>query len=270
MLLRSWDVPIEYLSPSSIGKLVLCPEQWRQRYLLKQKEKCGPDMFMGIVDHETHALNFKQKIETGTDLDTLDMVNLYDKVWVEQDEEELPEFYDTDPAALQNQGRDMVAVYHSFASPKINPIRVEERFEVKITGVPVPVIGYTDVEEKHKLLERKTTKSKLKDPKPNWRMQGRIYSLVYSKPVEYHLITKTKIPQIVTSEQEPGLWMEPGHQDSTVELLQHAAYMLNDLYARYGPDRPWPQNGLFHQWACGYCSFGPKYGKTCPAWEETE
>jgi hypothetical protein len=93
--------------------------------------------------------------------------------------------------------------------------------------------------------------------------------MVLDKPVEYQVITKQKTPQVVTAEEAPDLMIANGYRDATLETLGQAVHTLNDLWARYGPDAAWPTNGVLHDWLCGYCFAGPKYGNHCVAWKET-
>lgn len=269
MRLSGWDAPFEHLSATALSLLVVCPEQFRLRRIKRIPEVWGIDKFIGTVDHKSHQVNFEQKIKSGKDMLSEDMAFTYDQVWdqeILQDEE--PDWFGKDPQGVRAHGWLMVEAYHDLASPSVQPLHVEERFELSVPEVPIPIVGYIDVEEKGKLIERKTTGARVKKPKAKWLTQGRLYSLAYAKPVEWHVVTKQVTPQVCLPEYEPGLRLEVVNQDATVLMVQQAAHTLNDLWNRYGPDRPWPLNGLYHDWACNYCGFGPNYGKNCIAWKE--
>lgn len=249
--------------------LVTCPEQFRLRKIKKMPETWGIDKFIGSVDHRTHQVNFEQKIETTLDMALDSMQIAYQETWDEefQEADEEPDFGDRTPDGVRAHGWQMVEAYHDLASPSVQPLHTEERFELNVPGVPIPVIGYTDVETKDVLVERKTTSARLKKPKSKWLTQGRIYSMAYQKPVEWHVVTKQVTPQVVLPSYEPGLRLDNADHDATALMIQQAAYTLNDLWLRYGADRPWPVNGLFHDWACSYCAYGPNYGSNCVAWK---
>lgn len=269
MRLSGWSVPIEYLSASALSQFIQCPESWRLRRLQRIPDSNGLDKFVGLVDHETHAVNLTRKITEGNDLPATQMDTIYDESWDnELSENGEPDWYGADPDKTREHGHLVLQTYHELVSPTINPIAVESRFEETIPGLPLKVVGYVDVEEKDRLVERKTVKARVRAPKPNWQLQGRIYSLIYQKPVEWSIVTRQVTPQVITAEQEPGLRMEVGNQDSTVLLMKQTAEMINDMYVRYGPDSPWPTHGLMHPFACSYCGFGPKYGGQCIAWKE--
>jgi hypothetical protein len=244
-----------------------CSEQFRMRYIKKHKESFGFSQFFGDVDHKTHAANFKRKIGTGADLDVLEMVGIYTTTWDSVLEEEGEPIWDGEnPGDAHDQGQLMVATYHELVSPTINPIKVEERFEQRFPAVPIPIVGYPDIEERDRVVERKTSKGRVSKPKAKWRLQGEIYSMVLNKPVEWSIITKQKTPQVCTTETDPGLLLEKRNSDAVLQLVQNSIWLINDYYTRYGPDREWPTNGTMHDWACSYCGFGPKYGRTCVAW----
>lgn len=271
MRLSAWNVPIDQLSASSIALLIQCPEQFRLRKIKKLPESFGIDRFVGVVDHVVHAENFTQKIDSRQDFDLPLMEGIYDAHWAKTilDEGE-PEWENAQPDQTRELGKQMVGLYHEHVSPLIQPVRVEERFEEHLPGVPIKIVGYPDVETKTAIVERKTTKTKLSKPKAKWIMQGRIYSMVLDKPVEYTIVTKQKVPQVVTSKTEQAMRLGTEHHDSTVALVEQAAYMLNDFWTRFGPDRPWPTTGTYHDWLCNYCGFGPKYGNFCVAWKGQE
>lgn len=269
MRLNGWQLPLEHLSASSLTLFIQCPEQFRLRKIKKIPESTGVEKFIGIVDHATHAANFKRKIDTMQDF-TLDrMHGLYNAHWDETIAVEGEPEWKDGPDETHQHGQQIMQVYHEQISPTILPLHVEERFEQKIPGLAIPIVGYIDVEERSKLIERKTVKSKLSKPKPKWLLQGRLYSLAYQKDVEWHVVTRAKTPQVVTPEMEPGLRLTNSDHDGTVTIILQAAELLNDTYIRYGPNHPWPTNGVFHDWMCSYCGFGPKYGKQCVAWKET-
>lgn len=269
MRLSGWQVPIEHLSASSLAMFIECPEKWRLRRIQKVPESTGIDKWLGIIDHETHAVNLTRKITEHEDLDDVAMRKIYDETWDnELQEEGEPDWLGADPDQTREHGQLIMHTYHDLVSPTVQPIAVETRFEEQLPGVPVKLVGYVDVEEKARLIERKTTKTRMSKPKPGWLLQGRLYSMVFQKPVEWQVVTRAKTPTVCLPETDPDLRLEVGGGDGVVLLVQQAAYMLNDLYTRYGPDSPWPTTGILHPFLCGYCFAGPKYNFRCSAWKE--
>lgn len=225
------------------------------------------DGFVGSTFHDTIGENFIQKLDTGTD-QTIEQVNSVFKVkWAEQIEQEGEPVWTEHPERVEALGLKMLKSFHTLVSPTIAPVAVEQRFEERIPGLPVPLVGYIDVEEGELIDEFKTAKQKVSKPKPNWRVQGQIYQLFARKPVRWHVTTKQVTPVTWNWTNAPDLAIEISNPDVTVRILNQAAESLNDFWLRYGPDRPWPMTGLLHTFACDYCSAGPKNpNPSCLAW----
>ena len=263
MRLRSFSLPVEHFSASSLGTAIICPEKWRRRYLLHERERTHVGAFVGIVDHATHAENFQQKIESGEDLELPWMQGKYRARWATQREKEEPVWDGEAPDDMLARGLLMVEAYHTLVSPSVHPLKVEERFEETLPGVPRPLIGYMDVVQSDVITERKTSKRRESKPKADWRFQARVYQMVADLPTEWHVVTTQATPQLVTPETEPALYQEKGNPDTVLLLIQQTVRRLNDLYERYGAEGTWPLEGIFHTWACNYCG----YKETgCPAW----
>lgn len=266
MRLAGWSLPVEHLSSSSLTMAVQCPEKYRQRYLLKQKERLNTPRFLGSVDHKTMEQNFHQKIATHKDLPWEEVRGVYEHTWTELLDREGEPTWDSEPNKLKDLGLKMAEAYLAVAAPLVQPVAVEEWFELKVPGVPVPVVGCADVRTAETLVERKTVKTKLTKPKPAWRFQARIYQMAADLPTEWHVVTKQVTPQIVTKEVAPDLYLPKGNVDLTARAIAQTAARINDYYARYGPDTPWPTDGTFGDWTCDYCTWGPKMKRTCVAW----
>jgi len=261
-------LPLEFLSATSLMKAVACPEAWRRRYILHEKEGFGVDRFVGSVDHATIAGFMEDKKNTGLDWTPEQLFGAYDYCWgdeLEKSEQggEPPSFGIQDPEKLKEQGKLMVHTYVKEAGKQVKPVAVENRFEERIPGVPIPVLGYIDLEESDRIIERKTSKTKVSKPRPGWLFQGRIYQLCQRKPVEWHVTTRQVTPQVLT-----GITLPIENPDVTVSMIQQIYFVLNDYYRRYGSTSPWPTTGLFHEWLCSKCGFGPNMQASCVAWRQ--
>lgn len=260
MRLSGWQLPLETVSASSLTLAIQCPEQFRLRYIQRQPEKMFPDRFIGIVDHETHEANFKWKLEMGRDISWPLLADIHAERWETRHQSDPPQWGFEDPNEYRELSLLMVETYHTQVSPDVVPLSVEQRFEERIRGLPVPLVGYCDVITKDLVIDRKTAKQKVSKPKSKWNFQGRVYSLVTDMPIQWHVVTKQKEPKVYILDTEKP------NPDLTVRMLSQATTRLNDLYARYGPDQPWPTDGIFHDWLCDYCTWGPKLLGSCHAW----
>ena len=230
--------PIHHLSASAIAQLTTCPEQFRLRRILKIPESRGPDKFIGAVDHSTLEDALRYKLRENQDYPLDWMPAIYDTAWDHEIQEEgEPDWYDQDKQEIHDTGLDMAVIYHDSVTPTINPIAIEERFEQEIPGVPIPVVGYADVVESSRIIEKKTSKARVRNPKPQWILQGRIYQMSYDDlPVEWHLTTRSKTPGVFTPETDEGLRLERSDRDSTALIIRQAWGCLTDYWRRYGPD----------------------------------
>lgn len=260
--------PIRHLSASAIAQLTTCPEQFRLRRIKKIPESRGVDKFIGSVDHATLEDSLRFKLREKTDYPLEVMPTVYKRAWDSSIQEDgIPDWNGASPRDILDHGELMAILYHESITPTIQPRAIEERFEEVIPGVPVPVVGYADVVENGRIIEKKTSKQKVSTPKPQWLLQGRIYQLSYdNRPIEWHVVTRSKTPGIFTPLNEEGLRLEQSDRDSTALIIRQAWGHLADLWQRYGPDKPWPFHGITHPFQCGLCFAGPKHSGKCVAW----
>jgi hypothetical protein len=277
---EGWPPEIEHLSASMLGTLVRCPELFRRRYLLGEKERPSIHLSWGSAIHKTHETNFRQKIDSHTDLPT----TVVQEIWreslrdvVENDEKSTQkemDWKDLSFDAVVDRGAMMVAAYHLKAAPRIQPIAVEERFELPAhsgSGQPgdppanVPLIGYVDVETEKRGIDLKTTGRK--SIGNDWRAQGAIYTWAKQKPFEFQLIVKTATPQVITGSDWKELVIPhtPTSALQAVTFIRQGVSNLKMLYRDYGRYEPWPAAKFMPgSTICGFCGFRP----SCFWWAE--
>lgn len=261
-----------HLSASQITMLARCPEQFRRRYILGEKARPYAAMVLGAADHYAMELNFIEKIRTGADL-SLDDVGF---AYAEGFEREVDQHggaseieWDGAPTKEFDKGLELVKLYRRVIAPKVQPIAVESEFRVSVPQVPVPVLGYIDVETETHSIERKTTKQAAKAAKPEWTVQGILYQAVVQQPIEYHLSVRTKDPKVYTpaDPEYAGLRIPVSERavSAMERTVQVAAAHLLALYGQFGPNEVWPGTRAYG-WACGFCGWGPKGNQTCAWW----
>lgn len=265
-----WPLELgDYLSASRLTLFQRCPEQYRRRYLKNERERSNGNLVWGGADHYAHEQNFRQKIDSHEDLPVDDVKVAFAEGFDQRVEEgggtDEIAWGDQRPGEIKDAGVLLAAAYHMQVSPSVQPIAVETRFEVQIPGVPVPVIGYIDVNEALRAIERKTAKAKTVNVKPGWRLQGLVYQYAKGLPVDYHVSVKTKTPAIYTADTEPGLRLVDTRAELTERLMGNLAQHILTLYTTFGPDEPWP-GAITDDWACSYCLFGPKQNADCAWW----
>lgn len=267
-----WKLPLERLSASSMGMAIQCPEQFRQKYLLKTSEQNFDSRFMGSVDHEMSRRMAQAKID-GV-LERFHVKTAYQDAWdliLDQDGEpawikmEAPKAFDTGVKMSQLYLDEVVS------KPDYVPAATEERISFRIPGVPCEVVGYVDTicatDNGGVIRERKTTAAKTTKPKPKWRFQALVYQYAVGLPSQWDIVTRQVTPQLYLASEWPDLYLGVQSPRFIRQMIYDTARRINDLYGQYGRDNPWPTTGIFGDWLCDYCAVGPKYNGTCPAWD---
>lgn len=269
----AWNLPVERLSASSFTMARRCPRQWQERYVHGRKERPAEAPVVGSAVHAALKQNFEQKISSHEDLPTVELLDWYSEVGFPTtvvDGEQMSgseTFWTSDPESARTRGRVMLGAYHNAVSPRIQPTAAEARFEIDM-GLPVPVIGFLDVEEQERTIDFKTGKARRSKPKEDWKIQAAIYNEARGRPVEFHTIGATEgkmTASVVTPLESPELliWLDEGQRRVLREGVRLIAAELCMYMELLGPDEPWPMHGTFSEWACNYCG----YRKDCPAWE---
>ncbi len=252
----------------------------------KKCRKCGSvkeapsgALIWGIGDSEAAAWNYTAKILTHADLPVTEV----EEVFASTIDAKVDEFgghsqiqWDAGQTAatVKDAGVKLAALYHRQAAPHVQPIAAEGKIEFTLPDLPVPVIGYVDVETIGEIIERKTAKAKFANGRPagNYLAQARVYQLALGKPLHFHVSTKTKTPAIYTPVEEAGLLMP--FTASTVgraeRIVAARARQIMALYNTFGPESPWPDaigSQAWHTAVCSMCGYGPEAADICSWWK---
>jgi hypothetical protein len=255
------EAGLTHVSPSSLNRFLRCPENYRQRYLLKNPDPAGPKALLGAADSRAFELYYLSRIG-GLEGLPLDVVtDAFRDAVVAQDGDFDLEDETTD--SLIDIGVPTIRAYYDVARKMPDPIAVEQKIKIERDSLPVPIIGYTDVEFEGFGIDRKGAANK--SVHPDWRLQARIYSAAQAKPWGFHVTTRTKTPAVYTPDdgdqyQEP--WSEARAQ-KTIRMVGQTIARIESSLLMFGTDEPWDTlPGFGHTWACGKCP----YKKGCPAW----
>ena len=270
---EAWlDGAIDHLSASGIRLLKTCPEAWRRRYILGERERPGEALTLGKAVHGALAYTHALKVTSHEDRPVNEVVEFYnDKAWPEavaEDGGEQEIRWDGKPDEPRNDGARILHAYHTAVSPRIQPLAVEKRIEFIVPDVPVPILGYVDIEEEGNIVDLKTSKQVQRKPDANWRLQGTIYTSHLGKPTHFHSVSRAQQPSLATPLEDEAMIVNPHPLLWPVvgKVLADYAAQIEFYFGRYGPDEVWPLSGLYSDYkggaACNFCGFRP----TCPAW----
>jgi len=135
---------ITHLSYSSIGAYLLCGEYWRRRYIAKEPAPIASSLVLGSAFHGA----VEAYLRGAPDLETA-----YERSWAQQMERGQEIAWEAEqPDTVKADGLRMVRakpVQQLLDQLRANfdPERgeMERRVELRVPGVPVPIIGYIDV-----------------------------------------------------------------------------------------------------------------------------
>ena len=71
----------ELLSPSQVNIYMMCPAKWYFRYLIGLSEPTTGALALGKAFHGTLARNFRQKLNTGHDMETRELSEVFSAEW---------------------------------------------------------------------------------------------------------------------------------------------------------------------------------------------
>lgn len=205
---------LTHLSYSSINLYLTCAEHWRRKYLLKQPQPSTPALIIGSAVHGTLEESLVKRQP---------LAQLWPGVWaakLKQDADSIEWGADT-PEQHFNDGLRLVsepAVQQLVdgLTPLVDEVGVfiERKVELRVPGVPVPVIGYID------LMTADGVPGDFKTSRNRWTQadaEGEIQPLVYlaalhqaGRPVagnrfRHYVITKTKKPEVQVIEHRHGM-----------------------------------------------------------------
>lgn len=204
---------LEYLSYSSINLYLTCGEAWRRKYVLKEAQPSSPALLTGSVFHDTVEKAIIQA--HASDGLNAHLAALWPNAWaarmakMEEDKTVIQWGNDT-PEQYYNEGLRLVsdggvqAMIDGIA-PLIDESGpyIERKIELRVPGVPVPIIGYIDLMTADGIPgDFKTSSAKWSQDKAEAEVQPLFYlaalhqmgHTVPGNKFRHFVVTKTKTP----------------------------------------------------------------------------
>lgn len=191
---------IDHLSYSSISTYLACPESWRRKYIAKEPTITTPALVFGSAIHGT----IEEYISAGGKLP-----ELWSKHWNNAIEGQTIAWDGDTPETHYNEGvRILGNEQVIYGINTLKPRSIEQKVELNVSGVPVPIIGYIDV------ITEDGTPGDIKTSSKSWnseRAAGEMQPLFYLAALNqagekidwrfrHFVITKTKAPKFETFE----------------------------------------------------------------------
>ena len=204
---------INHLSYSSITVYLDCPENWRRKYIAKEPTQSSPALVFGSAFHGTI-----EKLVVNPDLEPLSM---WGEAWGKALEGQQVFWGSDTPDEIYNDGVRMFSdralleeVYKIKPGKDESGPKIERKVELRVPGVPVPVIGYIDVIlEDGTPADFKTSARSWSDDKAQDSLQSLFYLAALNQSgvninwkFQHIIFVKTKVPkvQIIEHSHKPG------------------------------------------------------------------
>ncbi len=267
----------DHLSATALQMHQRCPKQYEFRYIEKLIIPPGVAQIRGRSFHQGVAHNFRQKIETRSDLPVDEIQEATaDSVDAEFAGELflLPEERSAGLSYLKGRTKDeavsMVCLHSKEIAPAVQPILVERRITLKPDKdkFPAEIVGYLDlVDEQDFIRDNKTSKKTPPKTAAETSQQLTIYALLFraltgrkERGVSLDTVIRTEAGNMSVNIQESK------RDSADIEILKKRmgislASIKTGIFPPTNPDNWWCSEKWCGYWD-GICPFGRKTGGT--------
>jgi len=229
------------LSHSQVSRYLACPEQYRQHYVERLRARFpSASLAFGQVLHQALAGHFR---------DGSDAVQTFDEVWASVADLDLTYTKRDTWTKLRDSGRVLLARFVAEEAPRItNVTAVENRFELAVTGLDPPLVGYidlvADLDGVKTVIDFKTASSAYGEHETLLSDQLSVYGLAEpeAQQAAFCVLVKTKEPRIEWHVTTRG-------PDQLTEYLAKAGHVAREIASSRFYKRP----GMW----CSWCDFLP-------------
>lgn len=267
------------LHVTEMNTLSRCGIQFQRRFGHKydvwhEAEISPPSIALcqGKAVHRAVEKNLSQKMNAGTLMTTEEVADSTGSFWNEEVEGDL--FLTPDEELIKQKVLDaakdqtirLALLHHLEAAPIINPIAVEEKFVVELTGFPFDLAGTVDIREVDTIADTKTKGSK--PPADSVQsIQLGMYTISEQQnhkrtpeKLRLDVLVKNKTPKYVRVEGKPTEAL----LKATWSRIERAGELIEAVQAgkqAFTPADP-------EHWCCTARFCG--YARTCPFWSGRE
>jgi hypothetical protein len=252
--------PLQHLSHSSYNRFVLCPEDWRRRYILGEKTAPSGSMFLGRQVDDAITLLYRHILDHGEHLSLDQVIDAFWDGWkaaAEAEREHLGIAWETDlrEDSAFKLGLDAVELTFSELIPHLGePVAVQRKVEYTLApGLEWSVLCYLDLETRRAdagavapaVVDYKVKTTPLSQHKADHDFQPAVYLAgrwLEGDPAAQFCFAQIAKPgprrkeigaSIVTTSRSTGQL-----RGALVRIAQVARQIVA-CYERFGPDEPW-------------------------------
>ncbi len=203
---------LNHLSYSSLSAYQLCPKSWEWKYSKGIKAPPSPSLVLGSAFHSTIEAQLRAQVAG----EQFEPAQGWNTAWLQALEKGEINWGEESPEQTYNQGLRLVA--HPDSQKLIQSISpaygedgklcVEKYIELRVPGVPIPIIGYIDVIETSGVLaDFKTSARSWNADKAKGELQPLFYLAALSQAgykanplyqFRHYVWLKLKTPQVQT------------------------------------------------------------------------
>ena len=196
--------PRPHLSHSQLNRYLHCPEQYRLYYVENLRLRVpSANLAFGSAIHRAMEGLFRSG---------LDAASVFEREWATAQDLELSYSRNSTWDSLQHIGRTLLERFQDRHAARISDVvGVEHRFEVGLTGLPQPLVGYVDLvarfEGAPSVIDFKTASPAYRPHEAVLSDQLSLYGLAEPEAEQGVLciLVKTKAPRILwqTAQKDP-------------------------------------------------------------------
>ncbi|MBK8246157.1 MAG: PD-(D/E)XK nuclease family protein [Gemmatimonadetes bacterium] len=206
---------IRHLSASALNLWKSDPALYAGKYLLRWSEDAGPNAWLGsAVEAGLTAWLYKRDIATAKEA--------ADREWLNRSQGDVSD----DVEAVKARILPMLGMAID-ATRGVNdtPTSSQARVECWLDDIPVPVIGFTDLEWPDSIVDLKTTKAMPSSPRPDHVAQMAVYWLARGREKSCSLL-------YVTDKKHAVYRLEPEDMERALDDLRSTARTLERFLSR--------------------------------------
>lgn len=239
---------------SEIGTFLKCAKQWEFRYVLGISTPPKAALTVGSAVDAAVTRNLIEKIKTGQDLPSGDVLDAYSTAFDSRSKE--TEWDDGDEGKQKDMGAKLVAIHHEKLAPGIQPASVQEEFVIE-TDAGYDLGGTIDFTEKNGVIgDTKTSKGAYAEDAISKAYQPALYDFAYEalhqKPSEgfrYDVLIKPTKTIPARTQQVSGK-VTPVDREWLFDTINNVHKAIQAGVATPAPDGAW---WCSKDW-CGYWS----------------
>jgi PD-(D/E)XK nuclease superfamily len=252
--------PLAHLSHSSYNRFILCPEDWRRRYILGEKTPPTGSMFLGRQVDDAISAYYQHLLDHGERLSLDQVKDAYWDGWKAATETEREQLGIAWEAELREEsafklGLDAIDLSFTELIPQLGePVAVQRRVEYQLApGLEWSVLCYLDLETRRPaagevvpaVVDYKVKATPLTQYKADHDFQPAVYLAgrwLESDPAGQFCFAQIAKPGARRKEIGASLITTSrttGQLRGALVRMAQAARQIVACYERFGPDTPW-------------------------------